>query len=88
MIKLDELTNNVLSVFFQVGTGTGIMTHYFNLFVIVPTAVISGNDEYHIGEGSSLTLYCEIENVSSITNSFNVLLFYTNKLYYNQYDVN
>lgn len=49
---------------FQVGTGTGIMTHYFNLFVIVPTAVISGNDEYHIGEGSSITLYCAIENVS------------------------
>ncbi|VVC25505.1 Immunoglobulin V-set domain,Immunoglobulin subtype,Immunoglobulin-like domain,Immunoglobulin-like [Cinara cedri] len=46
----------------QVGTGTGIMTHYFNLFVIVPTAVISGKDEYHIGEGSSITLYCSIEN--------------------------
>lgn len=46
------------------GTGTGIMTHYFNLFVIVPTAVIPGNDEYHIGEGSSITLLCKIENVS------------------------
>lgn len=50
---------------FQVGTGTGIMTHYFNLFVIVPMAVISGNDEYHIGEGSSITLLCKIENVST-----------------------
>lgn len=51
---------------FKVGTGTGIMTHYFNLFVIVPTAMISGKDEYHIGEGSSITLFCNIENVSII----------------------
>lgn len=47
------------------GTGTGIMTHYFNLFVIVPTAVISGSDEYHTGEGSSITLICKVENVSA-----------------------
>jgi len=48
----------------QVGTGTGIMTHYFNLFVIVPTAVISGSDEYHTPEGNSIVLCCKIENVS------------------------
>ncbi|XP_050057126.1 limbic system-associated membrane protein-like [Aphis gossypii] len=46
----------------QVGTGTGIMTHYFNLFVIVPTAVISGSDEYHTPEGNSIVLCCKIEN--------------------------
>ncbi|XP_050425321.1 neuronal growth regulator 1-like [Adelges cooleyi] len=46
----------------QVGTGTGIMTHYFNLFVSVPTAVIMGSEEYHIGEGSSISLICYVEN--------------------------
>ncbi|KAL4107953.1 hypothetical protein QTP88_018222 [Uroleucon formosanum] len=46
----------------QVGTGTGIMTHYFNLFVIVPTAIISGSDEYHTPEGNSIVLCCKIEN--------------------------
>jgi len=52
----------------QVGTGTGIMTHYFNLFVIVPTAVISGSDEYHTPEGNSIVLCCKVENVSIVTN--------------------
>ncbi|XP_050524947.1 limbic system-associated membrane protein-like isoform X2 [Daktulosphaira vitifoliae] len=48
----------------QVGTGTGIMTHYFNLFISVPTAIIMGSEEYHIGEGSSISLICIIENSS------------------------
>jgi len=41
------------------------MTHYFNLFVIVPTAIISGSDEYHTPEGNSIVLFCKIENVST-----------------------
>jgi len=61
-----------------VGTGTGIMTHYFNLFVIVPTAVISGSDEYHTPEGNSIVLCCKIENVSIdyVNNTYKHVLIY------------
>lgn len=76
MCKQPEKRHLVFVFLLQVGTGTGIMTHYFNLFVIVPTAVIAGNNEYHIGEGSSITLLCTIENVSADTdvNDLHMLL--------------
>ncbi|KAF0761469.1 limbic system-associated membrane protein-like, partial [Aphis craccivora] len=61
--KIGISTRTIFNLtFFMVGTGTGIMTHYFNLFVIVPTAVISGSDEYHTPEGNSIVLSCKIEN--------------------------
>ncbi|XP_054279125.1 uncharacterized protein LOC128997510 [Macrosteles quadrilineatus] len=46
----------------QVGTKFGILSHYYNLHVIVPTAFILGSGEYHIGEGSTISLVCIIEN--------------------------
>ncbi|XP_049963916.1 opioid-binding protein/cell adhesion molecule-like [Schistocerca serialis cubense] len=46
----------------QVATDNGLMSHYFNLHVTVPTAFILGNGEYHIGEGSTISLVCIIEN--------------------------
>lgn len=33
--------------------------------MIVPTAIISGSDEYHTPEGNSIVLCCKIENVST-----------------------
>lgn len=48
---------------FQVATGAGKISHYFNLHVMVPAAFILGSGEYHIGEGSTISLVCIIENV-------------------------
>jgi hypothetical protein len=52
-------------LFFQVSTKTGVKSHYFNLHVLVPTAFILGNDEYHTQAGNAISLVCIIENVSS-----------------------
>jgi hypothetical protein len=49
----------------QVATGAGTISHYFNLHVVVPSAFILGSGEYHIGEGSTISLVCIIENVST-----------------------
>ena len=49
----------------QVSTKTGVKSHYFNLHVLVPTAFILGNDEYHTQAGNAISLVCIIENVSS-----------------------
>ncbi|XP_049831806.1 lachesin-like [Schistocerca gregaria] len=46
----------------QVATGAGTMSHYFNLHVVAPAAFILGSGEYHIGEGSTISLVCIIEN--------------------------
>ncbi|XP_049763626.1 hemicentin-2-like [Schistocerca cancellata] len=46
----------------QVATGSGTMSHYFNLLVLVPKAFILGSGDYHIGEGSTISLVCIIEN--------------------------
>jgi hypothetical protein len=48
-----------------VATGAGTMSHYFNLHIVVPAAFILGSGEYHIGEGSTISLVCIIENVST-----------------------
>lgn len=48
-------------------TSSGIISHYYNLHVVVPAAFILGNGDYHIGEGSTISLVCIIENVSSET---------------------
>ncbi|KAK3919043.1 Hemicentin-1, partial [Frankliniella fusca] len=48
-----------------VATGQGKISHYFNLHVMVPTAFILGSGEYHIGEGSTISLVCIIENSST-----------------------
>ncbi|XP_021939716.1 uncharacterized protein LOC110839609 isoform X1 [Zootermopsis nevadensis] len=49
----------------QVATGAGTISHYFNLHVVVPSAFILGSGEYHIGEGSTISLVCIIENSPS-----------------------
>ncbi|RZF43910.1 hypothetical protein LSTR_LSTR007246 [Laodelphax striatellus] len=46
----------------NVATGSGTISHYFTLHVVVPNAYILGNGEYHIGEGSTISLVCIIEN--------------------------
>jgi hypothetical protein len=57
----DRLDGNLL----QVATGAGTISHFFNLHVVVPSAFILGSGEYHIGEGSTISLVCIIENVST-----------------------
>lgn len=46
--------------------------------MIVPTAVISGSDEYHTPEGNSIVLCCKIENVSIdyVNNTYKHVLIY------------
>ncbi|XP_073970659.1 vascular endothelial growth factor receptor 1-like [Rhodnius prolixus] len=46
----------------QVATGKGTLSHYFHLNVVIPSAYIVGNGEYHIGQGSTINLVCIIEN--------------------------
>ncbi|CAB0012162.1 unnamed protein product [Nesidiocoris tenuis] len=46
----------------QVATGKGTLSHFFNLSVLAPTAYILGTGEYHIGQGSTISLVCIIEN--------------------------
>ena len=58
----------------QVATGAGTISHYFNLHVVVPSAFILGSGEYHIGEGSTISLVCIIENVSTVYSTLNVWL--------------
>ncbi|KAL7630978.1 UNVERIFIED_CONTAM: hypothetical protein RMT77_018736 [Armadillidium vulgare] len=45
----------------QISTGTGIISHFVNLHVIVPEAFILGNSEYHVQTGSAINLYCIVE---------------------------
>lgn len=63
----------------QVATATGIVTHYFNVSVVVPTTTIAGlgsgslaasgeqqQREYHVDKGSAIQLSCLIHNVSAL----------------------
>nr|CAD7456582.1 unnamed protein product [Timema tahoe] len=59
----------------MVATGSGTISHYFNLHVVVPSAFILGSGEYHIGEGSTISLVCIIENRSHFVP---VILLYRN----------
>ncbi|XP_063242251.1 hemicentin-2-like [Bacillus rossius redtenbacheri] len=49
----------------QVSTGSGTVAHYVHLQVVVPSAFILGSGEYHIGEGSTISLVCVIEHSPS-----------------------
>ena len=53
----------------QVATGTGILTHYFNVSVAVATTSIVGGHEYHVDKGSTIQLACIIHNVSYSSSS-------------------
>lgn len=48
----------------QVSTGTGIISLFVNLRVIVPEATISGQKEFHINRESSISLTCVIHKVN------------------------
>lgn len=59
----------------QVATGTGIVTHYFNVSVVKPMTTIMGlgltggaqfQSEYHVDKGSVIQLSCLIHNVSAV----------------------
>jgi len=54
----------------QVSTPAGTLSHYFNLHVVVPKANIVGNGDYHVGEGSTITLLCMIQYVSKLQQLF------------------
>lgn len=56
----------ILSDFFQVASGRGIIAHFFNLNVLVPQAFILGAKEYHVQQGTVISLVCIIENVSKL----------------------
>lgn len=69
----DELCNHInrlecelIVVFclFQVSSGRGVISHLFNLNVLVPQAHILGAQEYHVQQGTVISLVCIIENVS------------------------
>ncbi|RZF41348.1 hypothetical protein LSTR_LSTR000062 [Laodelphax striatellus] len=45
----------------QVSTGTGIMSHFVNLHIVVPEAYIVGSGEHHIDLGSVISLVCMID---------------------------
>ncbi|CAB3370260.1 Hypothetical predicted protein [Cloeon dipterum] len=49
----------------QVSTGTGIMSHFVNLHIVVPEAFILGNGEHHVDIGSTISLVCIIEKSPS-----------------------
>lgn len=54
----------VFTYIFQVASGRGIIAHFFNLNVLVPQAFILGAKEYHVQQGTVISLVCIIENVS------------------------
>ncbi|KAG8249894.1 hypothetical protein J6590_009016 [Homalodisca vitripennis] len=45
----------------QVSTGTGIMSHFVNLHIVVPEAFILGSGEHHVDVGSVISLVCMID---------------------------
>lgn len=48
----------------QVSTGTGIMSHFVNLHIVVPEAFILGSGEHHVDVGSVISLVCMIDKVT------------------------
>ena len=52
----------------QVSTSTGTISRRVNLNVIYPEAFIKGGEEYHVDEGSPISLTCVIgKNYTIIT---------------------
>ncbi|MCL4144991.1 UNVERIFIED_CONTAM: hypothetical protein GTU68_039789, partial [Idotea baltica] len=47
----------------QLSTGTGVISQFVNLNVVVPKATIQGNREYHVQLGSTIKLVCVIGEV-------------------------
>lgn len=63
----------------QVSTGNGIMSHFVNLHIVVPEAFILGSGEHHVDTGSTISLVCMIEKVSTVKMfDLNFLFFFYN----------
>ncbi|KAK8731622.1 hypothetical protein OTU49_007391 [Cherax quadricarinatus] len=45
----------------QLSTGTGVISQFVNLHVVVPQAFILGNKDYHVQLGSTIKLVCVIK---------------------------
>ncbi|KDR15426.1 Neuronal cell adhesion molecule, partial [Zootermopsis nevadensis] len=45
----------------QISTGTGIVSHFVDLHIVVPEAFILGSGEHHVDVGSGISLVCIIE---------------------------
>ncbi|XP_077294947.1 neurotrimin-like [Arctopsyche grandis] len=45
----------------QISTGTGLISHYVNLNIVIPEALILGSGEHHVDTGSVISLVCIIE---------------------------
>lgn len=54
---------HILNIF-QVPSGRGTISHFFNLNVLVPSAYILGAKEIHVQQGTVISLVCIVENVS------------------------
>ncbi|XP_044739971.1 bone morphogenetic protein 10-like [Chrysoperla carnea] len=46
----------------QIATGSGILSHFVNLNIVIPEAYILGSGEHHVDVGSVIRLVCIIEN--------------------------
>ena len=59
-----QVNSHNASVFYrQISTGTGIMSHFVDLHIVVPEAFILGSGEHHVDVGSGISLVCIIEKV-------------------------
>lgn len=56
----------ILTLFSQLSTGTGILSHFVNLQIVVPEAFIQGSSERHVDIGSVIGLVCVIEKVRAV----------------------
>nr|CAD7255755.1 unnamed protein product [Timema shepardi] len=59
--------------FLEVSTGTGIMSHFVNLHIVVPEAFILGSGEHHVDVGSGISLVCIIEKIEILGEEKRVL---------------
>lgn len=57
------ILSNAYFIFYQIYTGTGVISHYVNLNIVVPEAFILGSGEHHVDTGSVISLVCIIEKV-------------------------
>lgn len=71
-------TDFIVIVLLQVATGTGIMSHFVNVHIVVPEAFILGSGEHHVDVGSGISLVCIIEKVSTKFSIFFIII----KLYF------
>ncbi|XP_035703498.1 uncharacterized protein LOC110843505 [Folsomia candida] len=54
----------------QVSNPHGVIAHFFNLNVLVPQAYILGAKEYHVQQGTVISLVCIIENSPRLVSQY------------------